>query len=355
MDESVGSNIKQTLVEKTTALVVIAVLLVACLKVAQPFIPAILGGTVLCVSLWPLYMHLAHWLGDRRKLTATLMTIITATVFVVPVGIGVGKLLDSVPDLQNLANDLSWLKPGEPPAWVEKVPVVGGKLANVWHQGLDKIKLDPEKVRPLAVQALQWLLAQGADFAMTMLQIILATVIAGLFYVNGEDAACLLRKLASRIGGEHSAMVIDVAGKTIRGVSLGVIGTALFQASLSGFGFALAGVPAYSLLAVVCFMTALLQIGTGLVWIPVAIWLGYQGHQGWAVFTAVLGIFINTVDGFIKPYFMSKGSDLPLTLIFTGVIGGLLAWGFMGMFVGATLLAVAYTLFREWLNQDHAA
>jgi predicted PurR-regulated permease PerM len=273
----------------------------------------------------------------------------------VPVGIGAGKLFEGVSSLESLGGDLSWLKPGEPPAWVGNIPFAGEKLANAWRQGLENVKIDPERVRPLILQAVKWMLAQGADFALTMAQIILATVIAGLFYVNGEDAARMLKKLAARIGGEHSATVIDVAGRTIRGVSLGVIGTAFLQAFLSGVGFAIAGVPAYTLLGAVCFMTALLQIGTGLVWIPSAIWLGYHEHQGWAAFTVALGIFINTVDNFIKPYFMSKGSDLPLVLIFTGVIGGLLAWGFMGMFVGATLLAVAYTLFHEWLNRDYAA
>jgi predicted PurR-regulated permease PerM len=188
-----------------------------------------------------------------------------------------------------------------------------------------------------------------------MLQIILATVIAGFLFVHGEDAERMLTKFAARIGGEQSTPVIDVAGKTIRGVALGVVGTAFFQALLSGFGFALAGIPLYSLLALICFMLALMQIGTGLVWLPVAIWLGTHDSQGWAVFTVVLGVFINTMDNFIKPYFMSRGSNLPLLLMFTGVIGGLLAWGFMGMFIGATLLAVAYTLFCEWLDYERAA
>lgn len=346
---------KQTLIEKATTLAFVAVLLLACLRVAQPFIAAIIGGTVLCVSLWPLYLRLAQALGGRRGLAAVLMTVITAAVFVVPVGVGAGKLLDAVPTLEGWATDLSWLKPGDPPAWVGKVPVFGDKLADRWRQGLENIKPDPEKVRPVLVQSLRWLLAQGADFALAMLQIILATVIAGLFYVNGEAAAQLLKKLAARLGGEQSVAAIDVAGRTIRGVSLGVVGTALLQATLSGFGFAVADVPAASLLAVVCFMTALLQIGTGLVWIPVALWLGYHGHEGWAGFTVVFGIFINTIDNFIKPYFMSKGSDLPLLLVFTGVIGGLLAWGFMGMFVGTTLLAVAYTLFFDWLRKEEAS
>jgi len=350
-----GANKEHTVIEKAMGLLFIAALLWTCLKIAQPFIAAIIGGTVICVSLWPLYIYLSKLLGKRRKLAATLMTVITMMIFVIPVGLGVGKLLDNIPVLENLANDTSWLKPGEPPAWVAKIPLFGEKLGNAWQQGLENINLDAEKVRPMILQAVQWLLGQGAGFAMTMLEVILATVIAGIMYVHAEDAAHMLRKLARRIGSTRSAAVIDVAGNTIRGVSLGVIGTAAMQALLSGLGFAIAGIPIYTLLGALSFIPALLQLGTGLIWIPTAIWLGYHDHQFWAGFTAIWGIFINVIDNFIKPYFISKGSHLPLLVIFTGVIGGLLAWGFMGMFIGATILAVAYTLFCDWLNQDHVA
>jgi len=350
-----GTNKEHTVIEKAMGLLFIAALLWTCLMIAKPFIAAIIGGTVICVSLWPLYMDLSKLLGNRRKLAATLMTLITMMIFVVPIGLGAEKLLDNIPFLQSLANDTSWLKPEEPPAWVIKIPLFGEKLANALQHGLENIKLDADKLRPMLLQAVQWLLSQGAGFAMTMLEVILATLIAGIMYVNAEDAAHMLRKLARRIGSARSAAVIDVAGNTIRGVSLGVIGTAALQALLSGFGFAIAGIPIYTLLGALCILTALLQLGTGLIWIPTAIWLGYHDHQFWAGFTVVWGIFINVIDNFIKPYFISKGSNLPLLVIFTGVIGGLLAWGFMGMFIGATILAVAYTLFSDWLNQDHAS
>jgi len=350
-----GTNKEHTVIETALALLFIAILLLTCLKIAQPFIAAIFGGIVICVSLWPLYIFLSKTLGNRRKLAAALMTLMTMMIFVVPLGFAAEKLLDSIPMLEKLAYDPSWLKLGDPPAWIAQIPLFGGSLINAWHQGLEHAILDADKIRPLLLQSAKWLLSQGAGFAMTMLEIILATLIAGVMYVHAEDGTHLSRKFARRIASAKSAAVIDVAGHTIRGVSLGVIGTAALQAALSGFGFAIAGIPIYTLLGVLCFITALLQIGTGLVWIPAAIWLGYDGHQGWAVFTVAWGIFINTIDNFIKPYVISKGSNLPLAIIFTGVIGGLLAWGFMGMFIGATLLAVAYTLFMEWLNQDHFA
>jgi predicted PurR-regulated permease PerM len=349
------TNTEHTVTEQALSLLIIAILLLTCLKIAQPFIAAIFGGVVLCVSLWPVYLHLSKLLGNRRKLAAVIMTIITLMIFVIPLSLGADRLLDSIPVLESLADDptwLSWLNPNNPPAWIAKIPMVGENLTHFWHQGLENLRVDTDKIKPLILQVAKWLLSQGAGFAMTMFEIILATVLAGLMYVNAEDGAHLFRKFARRISNAKSAAVIDVAGHTIRGVSLGVIGTAALQAALSSFGFAIAGIPIYMLLGAVCFITALLQIGTGLVWIPTAIWLGYNDHQAWAIFTVVWGIFINLIDNFIKPYVISKGSNLPLLVIFAGVIGGLLAWGFMGMFIGATLLAVAYTLFMEWLNQD---
>ena len=128
-----GTNKEHTVVEKALGLLFIATLLLTCLKIANPFIAAIIGGIVICVSLWPLYMYLSTLLGNRRKLAATLMTIITIMTFVIPIGLGAGKLLDSIPVLENLAKDTSWLKPGQPPTWVSKIPLVGERLAVAWH------------------------------------------------------------------------------------------------------------------------------------------------------------------------------------------------------------------------------
>ncbi len=346
---------EHNLVERVTAVLFVGALLWASVKIAEPFIAAIFGAIVICVSLWPIYIWLSKTLGKRRTLAAVLMTLITILIFVVPLGIAVEKLSESIPLLESWASDTSWLRPGDPPAWVEQIPLIGSRLTATWHQGLAHGILDGEKIRPVLVQSAKWLLSQGAGFARTMLEIILATVLSGFIYVHAEDGTHLLRKLARRVGNTKSAAIIDLAGHTIRGVSLGVIGTAAFQATLSGIGFALAGIPIYALLGVLCFITALMQTGTILIWVPAAIWLGYHDQEGWAAFTVLWHIFINLIDNFIKPYVISKGSNLPLLVIFTGVLGGLLAWGFMGMFIGSTLLAVAYTLFMDWLNQDRVA
>ena len=183
------------------------------------------------------------------------------------------------------------------------------------------------------------------------MNIVLAVLMAGLLYSYGENAGAVTEKLALRIGGQTAVQATRTAANTVRGVSLGVIGTAVIQALLSGIGFAMAGLDAAPALGLACFLTAVMQIGTSVIWIPVAAWLAHLDQNGWAIFTVVWGVAINIMDNFIKPYFIGLSSPLPFLLIMVGVVGGLLAWGFVGIFLGTTLLAVGYTSFFTWLNQ----
>jgi predicted PurR-regulated permease PerM len=209
-----------------------------------------------------------------------------------------------------------------------------------------------EKLRPYIITATQWLLAQGAQLGLTLLEFVLAIVFTGILYVTGEDITALVQRFATRIGGESSLNLLPVAVRTIRSVAFGVIGTALVQALLSVGSFVIAGVPGVAVLGLFCFVFAMMQIGTALVWIPIAIWLAYQDQEGWATFIVISGLAINVMDNFIKPYLISRqGAGIPTILIFIGVLGGLIAWGFLGIFLGATLLAIAYTVLRSWLDQ----
>jgi predicted PurR-regulated permease PerM len=213
-----------------------------------------------------------------------------------------------------------------------------------------------EKLRAYIITATQWLLAKGAQLGLTLLEFVLALVFTGILYVTGESFIALVKKFAMRIGGESSLNLLSVAVQTIRSVAFGVIGTALIQALLSVGSFVIAGVPGVAVLGLFCFVVAMLQIGTGLVWIPVAIWLAYQDQKSWAFFVVASGLIINIMDNFIKPYLISRqGAGIPTILIFIGVLGGLIAWGFLGIFLGATLLAIGYTVLRSWLDQPNSA
>ncbi len=347
-----GSIVK---VERILALLFIGALGFACLKIVTPFVAPLIWAIILALSTWPYYLKLSEWLGGRRGIAATGLTLAMLLLFVVPAIDAFESVADHLPSLNNLVGELTALRPDHPPEWAAKIPLVGAKLDAAWSAGKLKTVLVPEKIRPVLTTAAGWVFEQGAGLALATVHAILAVILAGLLYANGEKASAAAERVAHRIGGSSALQALRVAGLTVRGVSLGVIGTALLQAILSGLGFALAGVPGAAILGLLCFLTATLQIGTGLIWIPTAIWLANQGSEGWAAFTVAWGIFINIIDNFIKPYLIGKTSPLPFLLILVGVIGGLLAWGFVGIFLGTTLLAVAYTVFLEWLEQPTSA
>ncbi len=348
--ESTGS-LHRALIENAGILVLVGIIGFACFKVAMPFLAPFMWAMIITLSTWGFYNKLITWLNGRRRMAAAWMALLILLVFALPVTLAIASVMDWLPSLPELAGKLSALRLGEPPAWVMKVPLISGRIEHAWREGSLTNAIDPARVRQLLLAAARWLLTQGANLALAGVYLILATIMAGFLYMHGEDAGKAAERFALRIGGNSGLEALHVAAHTMQGVFLGVIGTALIQAALSGIGFALAGVPGPAVLGVICFMTAVLQIGTGLVWIPVAIWLFHEDNEGWAVFTVIWGLFINTIDNFIKPYFISKTSgELPILLIFVGVIGGFLAWGFLGIFLGATLLAVAYTVFCDWLD-----
>jgi predicted PurR-regulated permease PerM len=157
-----------------------------------------------------------------------------------------------------------------------------------------------------------------------------------------------LTSMVGRILGERGQYLLDVAGKTVRGVVYGILGTALVQAVMAGVGFLIAGVPGAALLALLTFFLSVVPVGPPLVWGPAVLWLFQQGSTGWAIFMLVWGFGVSTVDNLVKPWLISQGSNLPFLLILFGVLGGVLAFGFIGVFIGPTLLAVGYRVVTEW-------
>ena len=339
--------------EKAVGLFLIAVLVLACVQVAAPFLRAFTWAMILAISTWPLFLRLRRRLGGRKKLAATVMTIALALAFVVPVVLLVVSLKDSIQSVATLTTDLTEWKLPDPPPWVTGLPVVGRRADKLWRSAQADMGATLETLRPHIRTAALWLLAQGAKLGLALVDFLLAVFFAALLYVTGESMAGLVGRFAARIGGERSLGLIQVSVQTIRGVASGVIGTALVQAVLGAISFAIAGVPGVALLGLLSFILSMLQVGTLPVSILAALWLAYQHHRAWAIFVVVAGILINILDNFLKPYLIGRqGAGLPAMLIFIGVLGGLAAWGFIGVFLGSTLLAIAYTLLRSWLDEE---
>jgi predicted PurR-regulated permease PerM len=178
----------------------------------------------------------------------------------------------------------------------------------------------------------------------------MSLLIAFFLYRDGVTAAQRFTQATERLAGEEARRLIDLAGRTVRGVVYGILGTALAQSVVAGVGFAIAGVPRAGLLALLTFFLSIVPIGPPLVWIPAAVWLYFNESLGWAVFMIAWGMLVSSVDNVIKPMIISKGSDIPFILILFGVLGGALAFGFIGVFLGPTLLAVGFRLLKQWID-----
>ena len=239
-----------------------------------------------------------------------------------------------------------------PPAWLDQLPVVGSKLAARWQQiaALGQAEIS-ERLAPHARDIASWLIARAGSIGMMIVQFLLTVIISAVLYANGEKAAGGICLFARKLGGQYGEDAAILAARAVRGVALGVVVTALVQTVLAAIGLIVASVPAPLLLTGVIFMLCVAQIGPGLVLIPVVVWLYWTDQPLWGTAMLVWGIFVGTIDNFIRPVLIKKGADLPLMLIFAGVIGGLIAFGVIGLFIGPVMLAVTYTLLQAWVKR----
>jgi predicted PurR-regulated permease PerM len=344
------------LYERVIGFAVVVLLIVACLRILQPFLVAILWGITLAVATWPLFRHLRNALGDRPNTAAVIATLLLLLILVVPLVLLVSTLADGVAAITRRFGDLTTNGVPPPPGWLGRVPLIGTTLVAQWQAAQADLVGWLEWVRPYIADAGAWLLARGAALGFAVIELLLAVIVAGILYARGEQAAALLRRFVHRIGGEHRLELVALAGRTVRGVANGIVGTAIVQSLLAAAAFLLAGVPGTAILGLAVFMFSVLQLPTQIVTVPISIWVFYESGTlaGVLVLVWSLGV-VGTIDNFLRPYLISQGTRLPLLLIFVGVIGGLLAFGFLGLFLGPVILATTWTLLTAWLDHSVAA
>jgi predicted PurR-regulated permease PerM len=338
----------ESLFERVVALGVLALLLLFCLQIMLPFVGALLWGIVLSVATWPAYVRLERALGGRRGLSATLMALAMIVVFVVPITMIVASLAEQVSAATRMLYDI--IAHGLPPlpGWVAAVPLVGEPIDTWWRNAMANAGAALAQLRPYVTALGGWILARGADIGFGILEFLLAVRV---LFANAEACRDYLGRFVRRIGGERSIELIEVAGQTIRSVANGVVGTALIQAGLAGLAFVVARVPGAGILVIAVFLVALVQVPPAIVVLLVALWQYFQGDTGWAIAMALWGLLVvGTIDNFIRPYLISQGVRMPIVIILIGVIGGLLAYGFIGIFLGAVILAVVWRLAVDWLR-----
>jgi predicted PurR-regulated permease PerM len=345
----------RTKLEENLGWILLALLLAGCLLVMRPFISALLWAGVLSFSTWPVYRRLLQVCRGRRTLAALGVTLGMICIILLPFVIVGFTLADNVQELTTATH--RWLEAGppDPPDWLGRLPVVGQTATDTWQRlAADSAELFKQIKRFLEPVAAA-LLKAGFKLGRGLLELALSILVTFFLLRDGLAVAERLNVGVGRIAGQRGQHMLEVAGNTVRGVVYGILGTALVQAVMAGIGFLIAGVPGAALLALLTFFLSVVPVGPPLVWVPAALWLFNQGSTGWGVFMLVWGMGVSTIDNFVKPWLISQGSALPFLLIMFGVLGGALAFGFIGVFLGPTLLAVGYRLVAEWVAGSRAA
>ena len=331
-------------------LAAVVMIVVACYLVLHPFIPALLFAAVVCSATWPLYVRLRKVLWGRPALAAMVMTLLLILLLIGPAVLLAVNLTDNVSALLEASKAIINGGPIKPPAWVREIPVVGDMLADYWQRLASSGESLATQWNGLVAPARNFLLGAGKAAGEGLLQLLLASFIGFFFYRDGEALILAVSKALDKIAGSLGQEVLETIDNTVTGVIHGIFGTALVQALVALAGFLIAGVPAAFLLAVATFFLSVVPIGPPLVWGGATVWLLYNGQVGWAIFMALWGFLaISTIDNVVKPYLISRSSNLPLLLIVLGVFGGVLAFGFIGLFIGPPVLAIGLTLVQLWI------
>ena len=338
-------------IEQLAQIAAVAILVVGCYVVLQPFLAATLFAASVAACTWPVYAWIRRKVGGRATLAASLMTLLLVLIGLIPFVLLVGTLVDDVPVL------VDWVKrafaegPPEPPAWLIGLPYVGEQLDAYWQRLAASRDEALALLRRFAQPAQAFLLAVGRVLGEGILQLTLAVFIGFFLYRDGEALMAAIRGVATRLAGGLAQGVIETVNNTVVGVMYGIVGTALAQGAASAIGFWIAGVPSALLLGAAAFLLSVVPLGAPLVSIGAAVWLFNQDAVGWGVFLALWGVLlVGNIDNVVKPLLISRGAAMPFVLVLLGVFGGVLAFGFIGVFLGPTLLAVGFSLTRRWIG-----
>ncbi len=336
-------------VDQALTLAMLAMLIAGCFFVLQPFLTALVWAAVLCTTTWPLYLRLNARLGGRAGLASLAMVLLLALLMLAPFIVVGATIADNATLMAQWGREILETGPPDPPAWVAELPLIGPTVAAYWigmvHDTAQLLRVLREYVEPLR----KFAVSSGASVLGAVLQMALSIFIAWFMFRDGHSMVAHLQGAAQRIAGDRGTHLASVAAATVRGVVLGILGTALVQGVVAGIGFWIAGMQAAPLLGLLTFVASPVPVGPPLVWVPAGLWLIHSGQTGWGLFVLLWGaLAVSTIDNILKPLIISRGVDLPFVMVLLGVLGGAIAFGFIGVFLGPVLLAVGYALLMEW-------
>jgi len=333
------------------AVVAIGGLIAASFWVLRPFLPAVVWATMIVVATWPALRAVEARLWRRRSLAVAVMTLAMLAILAVPLTMAVVAIVERADDVVTWSRALAARPLPGVPDWVAGLPLVGKRITAEW-QRLASTSSDElvARVTPYLRDIARWLIVRAGGLGTLLLQFLLTVAVAAMLYAKGETVAVGVLAFARRLAGEDGVRVAILSAGAIRAVALGIVVTALVQSAIGGLGLAVTGVPHALLLTCVMVMLGVAQIGPAPVLIGGLIWLYANGQTFWGTVLLVWALVTASLDNLLRPILIRKGADLPLVLVIAGVLGGLLAFGLIGLFVGPVVLAVTYTLLVAWVR-----
>jgi len=329
-------------------------LVVSCFLIIAPFIVPVIWATIIAVAVYPAYPRIAAMLGGRERLAAALLVVIGLSVLIVPT---VATSTSMIGGMKTLADVLQHggLDVPPPPDRVADWPLIGNPVYRFWSLAADNLEAALIQLKPQLAVVGQWLASAMGGIGAGILQFFLSILIAGVLLVNADSGHRASQAVAQRIAGERGPEFVDLAAATVRSVAQGVLGVAIIQAVLAGLGMALAGVPASGLWALLVLVLAVIQLPALLVLVPVAVYVFSVSSTTVAVIFTIWAILVSSSDTFLKPLLLGRGLEIPMIVILLGAIGGMMAFGIVGLFVGAVVLALGYEIFQAWIREVPAA
>jgi predicted PurR-regulated permease PerM len=349
--ESIVPEPRRPPVEAAVGLFVLLMLVAGCAVVLLPFVSALILAAVLCFSTWPVFLAMTRLTGGRKTISALAMVMLLAAVIIVPFAILGSHLVDNVRAVVTAAHRALAEGPPQPPEWLGKIPMVGERIREFWIA----FSQDVTSQSAALEQVIGWFAKVALDFGKLLgqglLEIGVSLVICFFLYRDGVAVERRLYGAVYRICGSEAERLVEIAALTARSVVYAMIGTSIIQGILFGVGFLTAGVPGAFVLGFATFILSFIPAGTALIWIPSAIWLIQEGAMAWGIFIIIWGLVIGGVlEHLLRPILMAGSGSTPLILILLGVLGGTLAFGFVGIFIGPTLLAVGHGLLQLWTD-----
>jgi len=340
-------------IETFIRIALLAILAAWCFDIVRPFIVPGLWGAIIAIGLYPAYQLLVNALGGRSVLAATLMSVLTLAVLLVPVVLLSDSVVGGAEELLHGFEDGSLDVP-PPPAWVSGVPLVGAYAHGLWDDASTNMEDALRQITPQIKVALRWLGGLAAGAGIGILQFVFAIAIAGVLLAHEEGARRAARTVANRLAGARGVEFAGLAAATVRSVTRGILGVALIQSILAGLGWLAAGVPAAGLWALLALLMSTIQVGIFPIALPILIYVFTTADTTTFIALLVWTLLVGSIDNILKPILLGRGVEVPMTVIFVGAIGGFLSSGIIGLFVGSVVLVLGYKVFSAWLDEGPA-